>query len=656
MPTILLIFTYDFYTFTQCLLYFRSKQEPMKKLIILLLAFLPMISAAQNPYLITEPYITSGLVKPVEITNCKDSRLFIVEQDGRIRIVLNDVLRSTPFLDINAQVLSTGTEQGLLGLAFHPDYKTNGYFFVNYINNSGNTVISRFSVNPADSNLALPSSEVILKTITQPYTNHNGGDIEFGPDGYLYIPLGDGGSANDPQNRAQNKKSYLGKIMRWDVSHGDTYLIPPDNPFVNDTLYYPEIWSLGWRNPWKINFDRANGDLWIGDVGQDVWEEVDVEEASNSGGGNYGWRCYEASVAFNTSGCQSASSYITPVYEYQHASGNCSVTGGEVYRGGQYGNLFGHYVFTDFCVPSLRTLQKQGASYNYLAHSTWSGAGMSAFGSGVNGSMYVANLYNGQIRKLVDTTSCAPAAWLSDEDTLRICDATGVLRTPPGDSLTYAWYRNGNILSGSTENELAVSQNGDYVVVVTNLGTGCTASDSVVLRLTLNPPAVSLSGIDSVYCVFDSPVALNGTPAGGVYSGIGVSGSTFDPSVAGIGTYLVQYKYTATNGCVYKSILKTEVRSCVNLVEQEGLQSISMYPNPTGGNVTFSCKVATAGDYVMTVTDLHGRTAWTEVVNLSAGTYSRSLDFTGLANGTYLLQMSTGNAQPSVLLFNKVSQ
>jgi hypothetical protein len=344
------------------------------------------------------------------------------------------------------------------------------------------------------------------------------------------------------------------------------------------------------------------------------------------------------------------------VYEYQHSSGNCSVTGGEVYRGGKYGNLFGHYVFTDFCVPSLRTLQKQGASFNYLAHSTWSGAGMSAFGSDINGEMYVANLYNGHIRKIVDTTSCAPAAWLSDDDTLRICAPTGVLRTPPGDSLTFAWYRNGNLLAGVAGNELAVSQNGDYVVVVTSIATGCTASDSVVLRLTLNPPTVSLSGIDSVHCVFDAPVALNGTPAGGVYSGIGVNGSSFDPSQAGIGTYLVQYKYTATNGCVYKSILKTEVRSCVNIVEQEGLQSMTMYPNPTTGSATFNCTVVAAGDYVMTVTDLHGRTAWSEVVSLSAGNYSRNLDFTSLANGTYLLQLATGNEQPSVLLFNKVTQ
>ncbi len=595
---------------------------------------------AQQPYVQTVPYITSGLSKPVEITHCKDARLFIVEQDGRIRIVRNDSLLTNPFLDINPQVLSTGTEQGLLGLAFDPDYKSNGYFFVNYINNSGNTVISRFGTNPLDSNLADPASEVVFMTVNQPYTNHNGGDIEFGPDGYLYIPLGDGGSANDPQNRAQNKKERLGKILRIDVRHGSSYLIPPDNPHVNDTTWFPEIWSLGVRNTWKASFDRLTGDLWFGDVGQDTWEEIDFVSSLNMEAKNFGWRCYEATHPFNTSGCQPLNVFTEPVYEYQHAGGNCSVTGGLIYRGAKYGNLFGHYLFADFCIPEIRSLkQLDDTTFSYLTHSTWSGAGISIFGQDRNGEMYVGNMYNGHIRRIVDTTSCAPTAFLAVDDTIRICAPNGELSTPYGDSLTFIWYRNGVMLP-VTSNILTIAQNGLYVVQVQNTATGCSAGDTVFVQLTQNAPTINFSSLNNLYCVFDAPVTLSATPAGGTFSGIGVSGNTFDPSLSGAGKFLVQYTYTTSNGCIYKSTLLTEVRTCVGQFEQGNVEGLTVYPNPAHDLVQVVFNVNSAERTIFDLFDLSGRKVLSEQVNHAAGQVSHQLKTARLNPGTYLLRLT----------------
>ena len=233
---------------------------------------------------------------PVEIKNAGDERLFIVEKSGKIKILNSDgSVNSTPFLDIEDRVSISGNERGLLGLAFHPNYPENPYFFVNYTNNSGNTTISKFSVS-SNENIA-NTNETILLTINQPYANHNGGCINFGPDGNLYIGMGDGGSGGDPQNYSQNTNSLLGKMLRINVNSG-VYSIPDDNPFGS------EIWSTGLRNPWKFSFDSENGNLWIADVGQNEFEEINlvIDNPSNI---NYGWRCYEGNEPYNTSGCPS---------------------------------------------------------------------------------------------------------------------------------------------------------------------------------------------------------------------------------------------------------------------------------------------------------------------------------------------------------------
>ena len=258
----------------------------------------------------------------------------MVEQAGIIKILNPDAtVNPTPFLNITS-LISSGGERGLLGLAFHPDYVNNGYFFVYYTNTTGDTQVARYTVDAIDSNLADPTTAVLIIDVDQPYSNHNGGCIQFGVDGFLYIGLGDGGSGGDPQNRSQNLETLLGKILRIDIDTTDgsnNYSIPSDNPFVDDTNALDEIWAYGVRNPWRFSFDSESDELWIADVGQGAIEEIN-RAALDAAGLNYGWRCYEGSQTYNTSGCPDPSELTFPVAEYSHAIGY-SITGGYVYHG-----------------------------------------------------------------------------------------------------------------------------------------------------------------------------------------------------------------------------------------------------------------------------------------------------------------------------------
>lgn len=624
--------------------------HPIKTLFFLLISG---IATAQNPQLMTVPYI-SGLVKPVEITHCKDSRLFIIEQDGRIRIVKNDTLLSIPFLDIDTQVKSTGNEQGLLGLAFHPDYKNNGYFYVNYINNNGNTTVSRFAVDPLDSNRAVVNSELVLLTVNQPYANHNGGDLLFGQDGYLYIPLGDGGSANDPQNRSQNTLERLGKTLRIDVNHGNLFAIPPDNPFLNDSNYLPDIWNLGLRNPWRTCFDQTTGDFWIGDVGQNVWEEIDFQESTSAGGENYGWRCYEASVPFDTTGCQAAATFSMPVYEFSHSTGNCSVTGGEVYRGSKYSNLFGHYLFSDFCMPILRTIKKTGNQFIFANNTNWSGAGISCFGQDWRGELYAANLYNGQVRKIIDTSSCIPVAWLADADTISICGSSTKLISPYGDSLNYSWMFNGSQLPSITSNELTINQSGTYIISVTGTQGVCRNADTVYVNLKGSLTPVTMTGLSSNYCLTQSPATLTGNPTGGTFSGLGVIGNSFSPGLAGAGTILIQYSFTDNNGCTSKIIQETDVRNCAGILLNDARSRFNVYPNPAHDNLMIKFSEGVFDMKVLTIFDIYGKLIYSERISLSVNNKDVLVPTLNYPQGTYIIQLTDQAGVSSSKLFNVI--
>ncbi|CAM2008898.1 PQQ-dependent sugar dehydrogenase [Acanthopleuribacter pedis] len=346
----------------------------------------------------------------VDISHAGDERLFLTTQSGTIHILENDQLLTTPFLDLTQTVSSVGFEQGLLGVAFHPNYAQNGFFFVNYTNGDNATVIARYAVDAQDPNRADPQSARILLTITQPFDNHNGGQVKFGPDGFLYIGMGDGGSANDPGCRSQKPDELLGKMLRIDVDQNVAtppyYGIPVSNPFVNDQSYRAEIWATGLRNPWRFSFDRVTGDLYIADVGQNAREEINFQAAASNGGENYGWDrmegllCFEedADCPVDTPACDTVD-LTNPILDYAHTTVDsfcASVTGGFVYRGPDAPSLLGYYLYADYCGGELwaaRRLQDQwtttlltgaGGPFEALA-------GPATFGEDVNGRLYVRN-------------------------------------------------------------------------------------------------------------------------------------------------------------------------------------------------------------------------------------------------------------------------
>ncbi|GAB4412706.1 MAG: PQQ-dependent sugar dehydrogenase [Bacteroidia bacterium] len=366
---------------------------------------------AGQPAITLSPFAT-GLDRPVELVHAGDDRLFVVERPGRIRILRPDgSVDATPFLNISARVLSSGSnELGLLGLAFHPDYASNGYFFVNYTtgnNANKRSRISRFSRDAASPDLADPNSELILLEVSQPHNNHNGGALHFGPDGYLYSSFGDGGSQGDPQGYAQSGQSLLGKIIRLDVDGSSPYAIPADNPFVGSAAVRDEVWSIGWRNPWRFSFDRQTGDMWIGDVGQDKFEEISFE-AAGSGGINYGWRCYEGQAAYNTNNCGAANTYAAPAFVYGRGSnGGQSVTGGYVYRGQAHAALFGYYVMGDYVSGNFWALRRDsaGAVATVFQGKLMNNDQCSAFGEDASGELYVAAYNAGIIYKIGEATT-----------------------------------------------------------------------------------------------------------------------------------------------------------------------------------------------------------------------------------------------------------
>ncbi|NMH28243.1 PQQ-dependent sugar dehydrogenase [Flavobacterium silvaticum] len=369
----------------------------MKRLYLFLFSTLGLCSQGQT---IAVTSFATGFSSPVEITHTSDDRLFVVQQGGTIKILnANGTTNTTPFLTLGPSVIDSGGEQGLLGLAFHPDYANNGYFYVNYTRDGdGATNIARYSVSTTDPNVADATSGVVLLTISQPFSNHNGGTLRFGPDGYLYIGMGDGGSGGDPGNRAQNLSQNLGKMLRIDVDSASPYGIPATNPFVgidgNDEIFY-----YGVRNPWKFSFDRLNGDLWIADVGQNEVEEINKLTAPLTPGLNLGWRCYEGTQPYNISGCPEESTITMPFAEYTHAAtSGCSITGGYVYRGAMYPNFYGNYFFADYCKSELATVVPDG-TLTFTTNLSFAG-NITTLGEDNSGELYVAG--GGTIYKISD--------------------------------------------------------------------------------------------------------------------------------------------------------------------------------------------------------------------------------------------------------------
>ncbi len=351
--------------------------------------------------------VVEGLNAPLFATHANDDRFFVVEKAGVIRLVVDGTLEDAPFLDISDRVGSSGNEQGLLGLAFDPSHSESGFFFVNYTDSNGDTVIARYQVSADDPNQADPASESIVLQLEQPASNHNGGMLAFGPDGYLYIGTGDGGGGGDRYANGQNPATLLGKMLRLDVTSDpqQPYTVPADNPWLtgdwNGQDVRDEIWAVGLRNPWRYSFDRATGDLWIGDVGQNQFEEVNYTPANSAGGLNYGWPIMEASACYNSNDCNS-DGLVLPVAEYSH-SGHCSLTGGYVYRGERFPALQGVYLFGDYCSGTIWATWFTDAGEWNTAVVLEDGGTLSSFAEDQAGELYVTDLNSGTLSQIVVT-------------------------------------------------------------------------------------------------------------------------------------------------------------------------------------------------------------------------------------------------------------
>ena len=365
--------------------------------------FLPVVLTAGDPVLISSlrlQEIANGYVKPVHITHAGDERLFVVEQNGYITILQDGQMAQPPFLDIDARVGSSASEQGLLSVAFHPDFATNDRFFVYYTDNSGDVIVSEFGMS-ADPAIADVDSERIIIKVPQPFGNHNGGQLQFGPDGYLYIGLGDGGSGGDPECNGLDRETLLGSILRIDVDGEQPYAIPDSNPFATHEQFRPEIWSWGWRNPWRFSFDLLEGDMYIADVGQNSWEEVNWESAESPGGLNYGWNAFEGKHIFDPDEkCgDTPTDAVLPITEYGREEGR-SITGGYIYRGTQIPELWGNYLYADFATGNIwATVQPASGAWETLIVLE-SGLNISSFGEGVDGELYLLH-HGGKIYQVV---------------------------------------------------------------------------------------------------------------------------------------------------------------------------------------------------------------------------------------------------------------
>lgn len=515
--------------------------------------------------------VFSGLSSPVAMSHIpNDNRIFIVERRGRIKIAYpNGTVLETPFLDITDRVIGGG-EKGLLGLAFPPNYKNSGQFFVYYTGISPlKTIISRYRVS-SDSNIALKETEEQLLTFNQPFENHNGGCIEFGSDGYLYIGVGDGGSGGDPMNFAQNKLSYLGKMLRINVNTTTGYNIPASNPWVGDSDYLPELWAMGYRNPWKFAFDPHNDNLWIADVGQNAYEEVDFEPAGWMGGANYGWRCYEGEHPYNTANCNGFDSYQGPVAEYNHGTNNqhCSIIGGKVYVKNPESPLYGNYLYADYCSGNIwGTKYIENIGFDTRLLKVQNIAFFTTFGNDYQDNIYIAR-ENGLIYRIDTLPICSSKLNLESSGLAVGCDIESVtLKTDFYPNGTYTWFKNGIQIQQSNSDSILVNTLGQYTVSFRS--DSCKVERSDTVTIVQNTAEVTISGLPDHTCIGADPFELVGNPPGGLFFGDGVVGNFFDPSLTSIGIHSVTYAYDDGQGC-----------------EGFSLQMVNVHTNPTANILT----------------------------------------------------------------------
>lgn len=617
----------------------------MKKLLIQAFLIFLLNKVIAQPQIQLETFAT-GFTLPLGIFHAGDERLFIVEKSGIIKVRQKNGAISN-FLDITSLVSYTGqvnSERGLLGLAFHPDYKNNGYFYVNYTRksptNDGATVVARYKVSASDSNIADASSANVLLVISQPYSNHNGGCMHFGKDGYLYIGMGDGGSANDPLNKGQTDTTLLGKMLRIDVDGGTPYGIPASNPFVNSANVRPEIWAKGVRNPWRFSFDKITGDMWMGDVGQDAWEEINFQPFTSSGGENYGWKCFEGTSVFSS--CPSISGVTDPVFVYDHsAAGGFSVTGGHVSRSAKYKGAWEYYFFADAVNQHLWATKNDNGTFNTtkILNGT-AGASNVSFGEDVYGDLYLVKHSSGTIQKLKETGTAQPKAYLLNNFNNSICEGNPLeLEALFHPDLTYQWRKNGQDIQNATSAKFNATEAGEYDVVVKDTVNTATLPDtSAIISIDVIPASISALQINNYTVdVADAEFGILTTIAGGVFSGTGVDANgLFNPSLAGEGTFEIVYTIT-TNGCPQSDTATITVTNITSLSSVAVQPEIKVYPNPNKGNFTIQCGQPIK--YV-SVYDVVGKEIYYSAIN----NFSTNIQLNNIQKGVYFLKTDTPNS------------
>lgn len=583
--------------------------------------FMLLQSVDAQPVINLEVFAT-GLNSPVDIANCGDDRLFVVERAGRIRVVLADgTVLPGNFLDITDQIESGYQEQGLLGLAFHPDYASNGYFYVHYNDEDGNTVISRFSVSAGDPNVADEASEMVMMNIDQPFVNHNGGCIKFGPDGMLYIGMGDGGSAGDPGDRSQNTMLRLGKMLRIDVNGIEPFAIPNDNPFIDavDTLH--EIWSIGLRNPWRFSFDALTGNMWIADVGQNLHEELNVEPAG-MGGLNYGWRCYEAFDEFNMTGCDAdPAAYTFPIMDYPHnySTGGFSITGGFVYRGTEFPGMYGYYLCADYVSGNWWWVNADAGAPWIFERMDDVKTDISAFGTDITGEMYCANLANGNIYHITDACGDFLVSGSITDYSCAIQDGSIDLTISGGDApYTYEWS------TGDETEDLENLEAGTYTVTVTDEA-GCAREQTfVVEEIPVFTVTITIDG--------NTMTATEGVSYQWYLNGEAIDGATEQMYTATeSGNYTVEV--TNEQGCTEVSDM---TMLTVAITTWDGLSDIQIFPNPATDllHITFTLQQYHQTD--LRITDLTGRVVWQKTIEQS-GDVNMQLSVQNWSAGMYII-------------------
>jgi glucose/arabinose dehydrogenase len=638
------------YFVLQTYLDFRAQiKDTMKRLGIILFQLLLCLNLAltqdidgQLPFEITLEQFATGFSSPVDIVHAGDSRLFVVERSGRIKILNSDgTTNSTPFLDIDDRVINTGgqSERGLLALAFHPDYVNNGYFFVHYSDNNGDTAISRFEVDPNDENLALPDSEVIIYTASQPFANHNGGSIHFGPrDGMLYIGLGDGGSANDPQNLAQNPMSPMGKMLRIDVDSGLPYTIPADNPFVSDPDVLNEIWALGLRNPWKWTFDKVTGDMWIGDVGQGAWEEVNMQPADSEGGENYGWRCREGAHNAITTGCNGE--YDEPVGEYNHQGfTHCSITGGYVYRGDN--DLLNDappvYFSVDYCSGAFFAVYREPLAsddFRTVELVTPDRYPITTFGEDLDGELYVARFNNGRIYKVVPVCNLDNMEIFADAASCEEA-ADGRISLDQSEAI-YFDLSVIDLASGSAVDAQSLPP-GDYEVTISRFGCSYTRAVEVLL-IERAPVDLAFDATSSTLMVSSSGVAYEWFLDDVLLPGL----TTQSIEISESGNYSVIV--TEASGCVLPSEPIFITISDVNTISS--IDTWELSPNPVQDIFTMTLGVKSAQVFSLRVLDTTGKEIKSSSIDVG-GQSTHTIDLSNYAEGVYIIMLSDGDSTQS---------